>query len=171
MSAKFSSFFDRATDIAWLQTPERLLAFDPGETLGYCLVTRGNGIFEFDTGEMKFSSLESGIQKTNELYHQFNPTHLVYEDYRVYGWKAKDHAWQELFTPKLIGAIETIASLHNETTTRHKQMAQVAKAFCTDQKLKEWNLYDRGLKHGRDAVRHACYYLLFNHKKTLEKTS
>ena len=102
------------------------------------------------------------------LYEPFLPSEtkgrpdiIVYENYKVYSWKTENHAWAGLHTPQLIGCIETLARLYDIPT--YTQMAQQAKHFCTDTKLKEWGLYNPGMRHAMDAVRHACYYLLFNH--------
>jgi hypothetical protein len=40
-------------------------------------------------------------------------------------------------------------------------MASQAKAFVTDQKLKEWGFWKEGMRHSRDAIRHGLYFLLF----------
>ena len=84
---------------------------------------------------------------------------MVCENYRVYGWLVQQHSWAELHTPKLIGAIACLAYISN--TPIHYQMASEGKGWVTDTKLKEWNMYNAGQKHARDAIRHACYYLLF----------
>lgn len=43
----------------------------------------------------------------------------------------------------------------------HVQTPTDAKRVCTDERLKEWNMYDRtgGLQHARDADRHAILFL------------
>jgi len=43
-------------------------------------------------------------------------------------------------------------------------MAQHAKQWWTDEKLKRFGIYPKGLKHGRDALRHLLYYMLFPNK-------
>jgi hypothetical protein len=43
-------------------------------------------------------------------------------------------------------------------------MAQQAKAFWTDEKLKLVGLYEPGMKHARDALRHLLYLICFGKK-------
>jgi hypothetical protein len=85
----------------------------------------------------------------------------VMEDYRVYGWRAKQHSFSELHTSQLIGMIQTVALSNG--VEYHKQPASVAKGFVKDDQLKEWGFWDKtaGLKHARDAIRHACYFITF----------
>ena len=47
------------------------------------------------------------------------------------------------------------------------QMAQQAKGFVTDAKLKEWGMWDIGHKHARDACRHCVYYLVSQKPKKI----
>lgn len=94
------------------------------------------------------------------LFQQIKPTHVVCEDYRVYAEKAGAHIGKSLFTPKLIGKIDLLCNVDNIPVTY--QMAATAKVFCTNDKLKEWGFYQESMRHSRDAIRHACYYILFN---------
>lgn len=142
-----------------LELPEHLVALDPGETTGYAY---------FHNGELaEYSQLPTHrVRKSIPILQKFikDTTDLVvYEDYKVYGWKTESHAWESLHTPKLIGAIEAVCYITNTPT--FTQMAQQAKQFVTDQKLKDWGYYYEGLRHTRDAIRHGCYYMLFNHHK------
>jgi hypothetical protein len=88
---------------------------------------------------------------------------VVMEDYKVYSWKTKDHAFAGLHTPRLIGALELVC--FDLGIPLYKQMAVQAKGFCTDDKLQAWGLWQEGMRHARDAIRHALYYLLFTHAK------
>lgn len=87
------------------------------------------------------------------------PDLVVAEDYRVYKWKADQHAWAELHTPKLIGAL--VYWCHVQKIPLVMQSAQTGKGFCTDERLKEWGFYKTSMRHGNDAVRHACQFLMF----------
>ena len=90
------------------------------------------------------------------------PVYMVMESYRIYGWKAKDHTWSSLYTPRLIGALEYVAAING--IPLFKQNAQTGKGFVTDQKLTEWGLYDLtiGKQHARDALRHALQFAIFH---------
>jgi len=143
---------DRRGPEGW-SPPNRLLAIDPGETAGWAVFD--NGTF----GKSGEAGPEHTMVEMYEVIMDFDPDVLVVEAYRIYGWKAKQHAWSELFTPRLIGSIELTAELND--IPMHMQMAQSAKGFCSDQKLRDWGFYTTGKPHIRDAVRHGCYWLLF----------
>lgn len=134
----------------------KLLALDPGETTGWAFF-QGEDLIE--SGQVKGMTVPECYVQLSKIIDKMYPHFIVIEDYKVYGWKTKDHAWSELFTPRLIGALECYISGVGCFMFR-KQMAQQAKGFCTDDKLKAWGLWPEG-RHARDAVRHAVYYLLF----------
>lgn len=135
----------------------RVLALDPGETTGACVF---NGPHLFDARQLQTGLMPQAAVEVCHYIQGFDPDIVVIEDYRVYSWKTKDHAWAGLHTPRLIGATEYIC--HQLLKPLVKQTAQQGKGFCTDDKLMAWGLYQKGEKHARDAIRHACYYLLFN---------
>jgi hypothetical protein len=85
---------------------------------------------------------------------------VVYEEYRIRGNKAREHIGSEVITIQHIGAIKVVASELGVKLV--KQSAGMAKSFATDTKLRRWGLYQVGMRHANDAVRHGCYYLLFN---------
>lgn len=138
--------------------PKYMIALDPGETTGYA---------EFRNGELvKVSQLiTKTVKQFTEvlsviLSREDYPDMIVYEDYRIYSWKSEHHAWQALHTPQAIGALKALATL--KCIPLYTNLAQQPKAFCTDDKLKMWGYYSTQ-RHGRDAVRHGTYYLLFNY--------
>ena len=142
--------------------PKRILALDPGETVGYAKFNNGL-LAEADeiTGAANDcnTKAESVFTQVADLISSYSPDIVVMENYKIYQWKTKTHTWSELFTPRLIGAIE-LACYKNKIPMA-KQMASTAKSFCTNDKLKKWKFYTKGSAHARDAVRHGCYYLLF----------
>lgn len=138
----------------------KVLAFDPGETTGVCLLVCESGVIKPTIqGQLNTQDVLQGSKELRQMLAT-NPSFVVFEDYKVYGWKAKTHAWSELHTPRLIGALEFLLGDSNIPYT--KQSAQQGKSFCTDEKLKEWGFYKAGLKHSMDATRHACQAVLFN---------
>lgn len=149
-----------------------LVCFDPGETTGLAIFR--NGQLD-ETSQLTTKTVDEGTEAVEQLFCslKFHPNRynvmtafrphnvrVVMEDYKVYGWKTDQHAWAALHTPKFIGAIIALCTIHG--IPYHLQMAQQAKQFCTDDKLKGWGYYDKGMRHARDAVRHGCYYTLFN---------
>lgn len=142
--------------LAKIPAPTNLLALDPGETTGWAY-------FEItdlkECGQLDTKDQDNMVGAIQELLARTKPAICVIEDYRVYGWKAKDHSWAELHTPKLIGVIRALCYLQKIPTVL--QMAYQAKNFVTDDKLKAWGMYSKGQRHARDAIRHGCSYMLF----------
>lgn len=135
--------------------PKRLLALDPGENTGYAVFR--DGIF-CDCGQQDCK--EIAPQALTEIFDKYNPTHVIAEDYRIYQHKTDSHTWSNLFTPRLLGMIELLC--YQREINLDWQMASAHKSFCTDMKLKEWDFWQTGMRHSRDAIRAGCYYLLFN---------
>lgn len=142
----------------------KILCFDPGETTGAALFAEGRLMWK---DQIRTKELPNCLQDIKGLLKTFEPHLIVYEDYRVYSWKAKTHSWASLHTPKLIGGIDTLSFL--SLTPTIKRMAVEAKTFCTDDKLKQWGMYQTSLRHANDAIRHGCYTLLFSKHPVLEK--
>lgn len=142
---------------------ELVLALDPGETTGWCLF-KGTTILEH--GQIRTKDVVTGGQAVYDLLAKYGPAHLVMENYRIYAHKLKEHAGSEVHTVQFIGAIKVIANLHKLKPSL--QMAVQAKQFCTDEKLKAWDVWYKGEKHARDAIRHAMFYMLFTHPKEVK---
>lgn len=141
--------------------PALVLGLDPGETTGYSIFVEG----KLDSaGQLPTHYIKTGIPELHKFFQTLEAygeePRVVFEDYRIYSWKTDQHTWASLHTPQLLGVIETLCYMRGWKTRR--QMAQQPKQFCTDDKLKQWGFYRKGEKHARDAIRHACYYLLFN---------
>jgi hypothetical protein len=143
----------------------KVLAFDPGETTGWCCLQRGQAGTELiGAGQSKTWPLPDGVNFVNKLLDTFEPNIVVYESYHIYSWKANQHKNSEVATIQVVGMIQTLAILRG--LPRAAQTAQVGKMFCTDEKLENWGLWIPSLKHARDAIRHGCYYVLFGEPNT-----
>jgi hypothetical protein len=94
----------------------------------------------------------------NIARHAGIDVHVVIEDYRVYSWKADDHKFSNVHTVKIVGLCELASHLHN--CPLKLTLAHPAKKFCTDEKLGNWGFWQPGMRHARDAIRHACFYIL-----------
>lgn len=146
----------------------RLLAIDPGETTGWCLFqgkSRPGGRIDYEMefcGQIPTWPMKEALNGFEKLL-TYGPSHILYEQYRVYEWKADDHSWSSIPTLRIIGCLETLAL--QRAITPYNQSAQQAKNFCTDERLREWGLYQKGMRHARDSIRHACFFLLFNGAK------
>jgi hypothetical protein len=163
-----NKFHELATTIRRAQKSDfqgRVLAFDPGETTGWAVFNRTPDTTELiDAGQATTWPLRVGVENFITLFQQFRPTIIVYESYHIYSWKANQHKNSEVATIQVVGCLQTLAIQRILPYTA--QTAQVGKAFCNDQKLKDWGLWVPGLKHARDACRHACYYILFGEPNT-----
>ena len=137
-----------------------LLAIDPGETTGVAV---------WDPSKQAILLLQVN---TKDIGHGFDAlfgiinflvsdrpslAHVRYEDYRVYGHMTSQHAFNNLHTARVIGAIEV--ACHLAQVTCDNVLAIHAKTFWTDQKLKMAEVYNPGLKHARDAQRHLLRYM------------
>ncbi len=152
----FKSLLQKVRGKDW-QAPPEVLALDPGETTGWALFEQGLLI---DAGQTeKHKDIVAAAAEIQTLLRATNPSTVVIEDYRVYAHKAKSHSWEALHTPKLIGAIQALCAVRGAADIL--QMAS-SKQFVTNDKLRTWNMYYKGKPHANDAIRHGCYYLLFN---------
>jgi hypothetical protein len=143
------------------------LGLDPGETTGcaqWQCVTLFDGapgffqieLFQWETKDIgqSWDTLQEYVSVKGQ-----RPNHIRYEAYRVYEWKADTHSWSPVHTIQWIGAMRALFHVHQIPNSC--LMAQHAKSFWTDQKLKACGLYSPGMQHARDACRHLLYYLTF----------
>lgn len=159
MTLNFEDLFTRLRGTK--KVPHKLLCFDPGKTTGWCVFVDGK-LDHWGQLPECYDKDNVNLQPMLDLFEKEQPDYILYEDYKVYAHKLERHTFNPVFTVRLIGAIETWAQMHKVPT--HKQMAVTAKSFVTDDKLKTWQFWDRGMKHARDAIRHGCYFLLFYKK-------
>lgn len=147
---------------------DRIIAFDPGETTGCCMLVGDQIVWskQLDTSTVPLGGELIHNLLMNELLGSAQPIIVVHEIYRVYSWHKEDHVWAKLHTPRLIGAIELSCQLNG--LPLHGQTPQVAKNFCTDSNLKDWGVYERGNPHARDAQRHAIYYAMFGSERSTD---
>lgn len=132
-----------------------LLALDPGETTGVAVLHKdARAIYLF---QLETKVIEKGFRLIEELIDIVEPAHLRAEDYRVYGHMTEQHSFAHLHTAQFIGSIRTVAA--QKGIPLSVCLAMHAKTFWTDDKLKMCNLYNKGLKHARDAQRHLLRYM------------
>lgn len=143
-----------------------LLCFDPGETTGMAYFEDFRLI---SCDEISTPNIADSIRQIYNIIEKYGGPIVVYENYRVYKWKAQSHVNEDLHTPKLIGAIESAACLNSRIPI--SQMASQAKQFADDKKLKAWGMYEKGKKHGRDAVRHGLLFYFVTYPKWVKSNS
>lgn len=159
MTISFNEMFERLRGKNTV--PVKLLCLDPGKTTGWCLFENGK-LTTVAHVEDCYDDNNVNVVSLLKLIEDIQPDFILYEDYKVYSNKLDRHSFSSVFTVRLIGAVEAYAQMNNIKT--HKQMASTAKGFVTDEKLKQWGFWADGMRHGRDAIRHGCYFLLF-HKR------
>jgi hypothetical protein len=152
-----------------------ILGLDPGERTGWAwfhdfeLIGSGEiqtgtvsltvkNLIEKLTWVLEQSGINSpfGIGSASSL--ETDKLHFAVEDYRVYKQKADSHINSPVYTVKVIALIEYVAHI-NKIPIRLR-MAEHAKTFVTDERLKSWGFWQRGERHARDAIRHAALYTI-----------
>lgn len=140
----------------WGSLPQStILSIDPGETTGIAVFQGIQLIFH----DQVVGAVDEQAAQIYSLLKEYTPHKVVIEEYRIYQWQAQNHAWSDVFTARLIGALEYV--VRQSKIPLYKQTAQVAKNFATDKKLKDWGFWIKGKKHARDAIRHGLYNIIF----------
>lgn len=129
----------------------RIVALDPGKTTGAALATLRNDDYEIET----VCQVEPDfIWRTLTNY---KPEVIVMERFIGYPKIKMD------FSPvEVIGIVKEWCR-QNDVTLVEQTPAQ-AKHYFTDARLKERNVYVKGMPHGCDAIRHLLYWLDFGRK-------
>lgn len=161
---QFLSFLKKVAEQRGNEIPELILSVDPGETTGYAFFREGK--LE-SCGQLKVK--KEGIGSLHSLYdvtvlvrYDKIIDYVIVEDYKVYPTKLKQHILSGIFPVKVIGALEYMFSMHDIPVVL--QMADTAKGFVTNEKLREWGMWAVGQEHARDAVRHGAYWLCFGRR-------
>lgn len=137
-----------------------ILSIDPGETSGFCIAKKVNEleynkkdreIFERIGEKERYYGFET-------IFYKFNIDILVYEEFKLYPWKAKQKSWSTFPTVEVIGVLKYLAEKHD---IKIIGQGADAKDFFDNKKLKWIGLYDGFSAHERDAIRHALYYIEF----------
>lgn len=146
------------------EIPERMLCIDPGNTTGTCLFVKGQLESWAQLVTIQETLGENGCKSQIawegliDYIKQIKPTLIVCENYRVYSHKLERHTFSEVPTLRLIGGIDLLA--YQLGVPIRYQMAASAKGFANDERLKAWGLWQEGMRHSRDAIRHGIYYLI-----------
>jgi len=125
-----------------------------------------------DTGVSIFSVVEGRkpklfdyevVRSYSILYEKLRCCDLiVYENYILYPWKAKQQYFKEFPASEVIGVLKLLAE--KEKIKLIKQSAKEGKFYWNDNKLAKAGYYINN-KHIRDSVRHVLHYLKFRYKK------
>lgn len=165
----WAEFRTRARPLTDWSEAGLVLCLDPGETTGWALFADGelDDCGQEPTGSEPALMADFINSKVAE-YHSVldwpsGVEHIVYEEYRIRGSKAKQHVGSEVVTIQHIGVIRATADQLGIPLV--KQSAGMAKGFASDEKLRRWGLYQTNKRHANDAIRHGVYWHLFGFRK------
>jgi hypothetical protein len=148
------------------------LAFDPGETTGWCLMgvhdsglrmEQGNAkslhdvLAHIEYGQINCYDENEGIKTMMQLVNSHHNAAVIAEDF-ILDFK------QATSDRHTLSPVRITAVLNYELWLSQREVIvqgrSGVKTTCTDTRLKHWGLYDRHSgAHARDATRHAYYHL------------
>lgn len=135
-----------------------MLALDPGVTTGYAFGTlseSGSGL------ELSIGQHVLEVDAMYEFLEDKNPHYTICEDFE-YRRRQRDNL--ELFSVQLIGVIRLWHMRHRATDPQlFMQKASQGKGYYSDEMLKRYGVYEKGIPHGRDATRHLLHWLNFGY--------
>jgi hypothetical protein len=152
-----------------------VVAFDPGETTGWCVmsvekwaldmiivekVPLEKSLVHIAYGQILCLDENDGVSRMLDVWAQSPLACVVHEDF-IIDFHKIDQARHTLSPVRITAKFEFGAYLQglNEEQIFIQNRSPV-KTTCTDERLKNWGLYDRHSgKHARDATRHAYYFL------------
>lgn len=149
-----------------------VVAFDPGETTGWCAMTvtevkflmcaqyrRLDTEIEFKTGQIDCRNENRGVDSMIDRMEEYEDSPIVHEDFIVDMNKIDQARWT-LSPVRITAKFEYGLWVRGLINPFFIQNRSPVKTTCTDDRLKNWGLYDRNSgRHARDAVRHAYYFL------------
>jgi len=126
------------------------LAIDPGETSGWASFDEAGK--PLDIGQIK------GRIPVYELLQQVQPKVLIVEDFVLFPWKAKEQAFSQFETVRIIGAIELWAFAKKAVVQLQKpNVKDIGYMWAGMPKAKSHKD-----SHQRDAYVHGIYFLQKN---------
>lgn len=136
-----------------MSTIQYMLALDPGGTTGYCHAEWNGEELTLMPGQRKFTSAELFAYLHDSWQKNF---HLIYERF---DYRNRARAGLDLTPARLIGVIELF--IETERLSHYPQTASEAMGFWTDERLRQYQIYQKGIQHGRDAMRHLLHWWQF----------
>ena len=142
-----------------------VIAFDPGGTTGWCVMTVHyeallsddypilDNIIHHSQGELLGDEIGQ-LDEIASLFDVWDSAAIVFEDFQLRTLAA------ELSPVRIKAVAEYIAAtMFLPARTVFDQMPSLAMTTATDERLKSWGLYHKGEEHARDAERHAITFL------------
>lgn len=129
----------------------RAISIDPGETVGWAVWHEEGQLF--DQGEYEWEDFLVHLEK---MLEKDAIDHIIMEDYRLRKSASKAMINNQFLTVQVIGVIKWFSRKYDIPLTL--QLPAQAKQFWDNDKLKMIDVYERGQRHSRDAVRHGLYF-------------
>ena len=130
----------------------RLLALDPGRTVGWAAFDKGASGERYHSGQVK----------DDQVWHLLESSKLNLKGLDlliVESFKYRQLPKADLTPVEVIGIVKEWARQFQVDVTW--QTPSQAKFFFTDDRIKKLGLYQPGKPHAMDAMRHLLYYLGF----------
>lgn len=127
----------------------KILAIDPGKTTGFYIANRAQGI-DMDSG-----AGQAPQEDIWRLLDGLKPEVVVIEKFSFRG----GHTKIDYSPAEVIGVVREWC--RQKDVDLHFQTPSQAKHYWGDERLKERNLYNVGMPHANDAVRHFLYFTEF----------
>lgn len=167
----YISLINKIYTDAGMKCPGKVLCLDPGHTTGWCLFEDGilKNWGQVDTVIDRKGNNEGRVDyfALEDLFYNIEPAFVICEDYRVYPHKLERHTGSQVLTIRVIGQIEYLSFASRIPIFFN--MASTAKGFVTDEKLKKWGMWQPGMRHSRDAIRHGVYFTLINYPRLVKE--
>lgn len=136
-----------------------MLALDPGGTTGYCRASYNGDKLTLTPGQERFTERELYDFIRSEIpAEEEGDFYLIYEKFH---YRNRARPGLDLTPTRLIGVIELICQ--TEGFNYFPQMPSEGMGYWTDDQLKRFSVYVKGLQHGRDAMRHLLQWWQFKY--------
>lgn len=127
-----------------------ILALDPGESTGWCFLSRDNDIVA--------GTAPKDHLAVAERLDILNPDIVVYETFNLYPGKAQKLIWNSFYPCEVIGVILYKAMSAKKLIV--DQAPSIKKyAGPLPQQFIDCSRIERLTEHSKDACQHLCYYL------------
>jgi hypothetical protein len=133
----------------------KIVAFDPGVTTGYAVGHIVDGTMTVRAGQEVWSHNDLWAQ-----LHLAEPDAIVCESFE---YRNRARAGLILYSVELIGIIHLFCSPSYRTPSvaLYMQSAAKGKSYYSNTHLQNAGVYERGIPHGMDALRHLLHWYTF----------
>jgi hypothetical protein len=131
----------------------KIIALDPGITTGIAYGIIEKGLMTVDANQRQWTH----SQLASELQVNW-PDVVICETFE---YRNKARAGLELYPVELIGVVKLYIQTCISPVELILQNAATGKGYYSDQKLKDEGVYQRGVPHGMDALRHLLHWYTF----------